>query len=91
MIPSDPQEPVTKALVVDADPFWSGINIYPVPVKSILTIAWNEDNNNLIDNITLYQHSTMSFLLKQQNIPNLNKQVQINMAGYYPGVYVLNF
>lgn len=88
---SEPKGIGAGGLVSNTDQFWLGINIYPVPVKSTLTIAWNEDNNSLIDNITLYQHSTMSFLLKQQNIPNLNRQVQINMVGYYPGVYVLNF
>jgi|GEM_PF-952748 len=73
------------------DQFWLGIQIYPVPVKDILNITWNEENNDLIESVSLYQHTTMTFLFQQKNYPNLNRQVQINMSSYYMGVYVLSF
>ncbi|AZI39200.1 T9SS type A sorting domain-containing protein [Epilithonimonas vandammei] len=73
------------------DPFWLGIQIYPVPVKDVLTISWNEENNDLIESISLYQHTTMAFLFQQKNYANLNRQVQIGMSSYYMGVYVLSF
>ncbi|AZI39191.1 T9SS type A sorting domain-containing protein [Epilithonimonas vandammei] len=73
------------------DQFWLGIQIYPVPVKDVLNIVWNEDNDTLINNITLYQHSTMAFLYQQDNLRSLKGQIQIDMTSYYPGVYVLNF
>lgn len=77
--------------VLQEDQFWLGIQIYPVPVRDILNITWNEENNNLIDNLTLYQHNTMSFLFQQKNYPNLGRSIQINMSSYYMGVYVLSF
>lgn len=84
--------PISNALILASeDVFWLGVNIYPVPVKTTLTISWNEENNALIDNVTLYQHSTMAYLFQQENIANLNREVHINMNGYYPGVYILNF
>lgn len=73
------------------DHFWLGIQIYPVPVKDILTISWNEENNDLIESVSLYQHTTMAFLFQQKNYANLNRQVQIDMTRNYMGVYVLNF
>ena len=73
------------------DPFWLGIQIYPVPVKDVLTISWNEENNDLIESVSLYQHTTMAFLFQQKNYANLNRQVQIGMSSYYMGVYVLSF
>lgn len=79
-----------KGVNVD-DQFWSGINIYPVPVKDVLNISWNDDNNALIENVSLYQHNTMAFLFQQQNYPNLDRKVKIDMVRYYMGVYVLSF
>lgn len=81
----------TSQKILSEDPFWLGIQIYPVPVKNVLTISWNEENNNLIDDVSLYQHNTMAFLFQQKNYPNLNRQVQINMSSFYMGVYVLSF
>lgn len=80
-----------KNSVSEEDKFWLGVNIYPVPVKNVLTIAWNSENNDLIENVSLYQHSTLSSLFTQKNLPNLNSQIQINMTSYYMGVYILNF
>lgn len=73
------------------DQFWLGIQIYPVPVKDVLTISWNEENNDLIESVSLYQHTTMAFLFQQKNYANLNRQIQINMSSSYMGVYVLSF
>lgn len=86
------EEPQVAAQnLMDEDQFWLGIQIYPVPVKDVLSIVWNEENNDLIQNVTLYQHNTVAFLFEQKNYPNLNRQIQINMNSYYTGVYVLNF
>jgi hypothetical protein len=73
------------------DSFWLGIQIYPVPVKDVLTISWNEESNDLIESVSIYQHTTMAFLFKQKNYANLNRQVQIDMSSTYMGVYVLSF
>lgn len=85
-----PEETIVKNLL-EEDAFWLGIQIYPVPVKDVLTISWNEENNDLIESISLYQHTTMGFLFQQKNYANLNRQVQIGMSSYYMGVYVLSF
>ena len=71
--------------------FWEGVKIYPVPVKDVLTIQWTESVNDLIDSVSLYQHSVTSWNFQQKNAVALNRQVQINMTGYYLGVYVLSF
>ena len=87
-------EPIEKAQATNSkaeDPFWLGIQIYPVPVKDVLTISWNEENNDLIESVSLYQHTTIAFLFQQKNYANLNRQVQIGMNSYYMGVYVLSF
>lgn len=75
----------------EEDRFWGELNIYPVPVKDILTIQWTNAANDLIDTVSLYQHSTTSWNFQQKNVLSLNRQVQINMSGYYLGVYVLSF
>ena len=71
--------------------FWEGIKVYPVPVKDILTIEWTDENNELIDNVSLYEHNRVHFVFQQKNLPNINKQVQINMGSMYMGVYILSF
>ena len=73
------------------DKFWNEIRIYPVPVKDVLTIDWSHEANALIDHVSLYEQNTIHWKFQQQNIPNLNKQIQINMTNYYMGVYVLTF
>ena len=73
------------------DEFWNGIRIYPVPVKDILTIDWSDEADALINHVSLYEQNTIHWKFQQQNIPNLNKQIQINMTSYYMGVYVLTF
>lgn len=90
--PAPEEEPQTISQnLMEEDKFWSGIQIYPVPVKDVLTISWNEENNDLIESVSLYQHTTMAFLFQQKNYANLNRQVQIDMTRNYMGVYVLNF
>ncbi|MEN2436773.1 hypothetical protein AAH994_15250 [Weeksellaceae bacterium A-14] len=71
--------------------FWAEVGIYPVPVKDILTIQWTPVVDELIDTVSMYQYSVVSWNFQQKNMPNLNRQVQINMTGYYMGVYVLSF
>jgi len=86
------EEPqIASQSFIEEDKFWLGIQIYPVPVKDVLTISWNEENNDLIESVSLYQHTTMAFLFQQKNYANLNRQVQIGMSSYYMGVYVLSF
>jgi hypothetical protein len=75
----------------EEEKFWAELNLYPVPVKDMLTIQWTESVNDLIDSVSLYQYSVSNWNFQQKNTINLNRQVQINMTGYYLGVYVLSF
>lgn len=76
---------------IDQETFWKQIRLYPVPVNDILTIDWTEEVDGLIASVSLYQHSTVHWKFQQQNIPDLNKQMKINMTGYDWGVYVVRF
>jgi len=80
-----------KDPVMDKKSFWKQIRLYPVPVNEVLTIDWTEEADNLIESVALYQHSTVHWKFRQQNMPGLNRQVKINMTGYDWGVYVLRF
>ena len=71
--------------------FWNEIRIYPVPVKDILTIEWTNKADALIDNVSLYQHNSLSSLIQQKNYSNINRQVRMDMSSYYMGVYILSF
>ncbi|RLJ31515.1 hypothetical protein CLU97_0939 [Chryseobacterium sp. 7] len=84
-------ETVSAIQTMDETSFWKQIRLYPVPVNDILTIDWTEEVDGLIDNVSLYQHSTVHWKFQQQNTPDLNKQVKINMTGYDWGVYVVRF
>ena len=48
--------------------FWEGIKVYPVPVKDILTIEWTDENNELIDNVSLYEQPMCTFLPFQSQL-----------------------
>lgn len=80
-----------QELQMDEKTFLKNIRLYPVPVNDFLTIDWTEEVDSLIESVSLYQHSTTHWKFQQQNIPGLNRQVKINMSGYYWGVYVLRF
>lgn len=91
---SEPQEektPSANLSSVEDDTFWREIKIYPVPVKDILTIVWSDKVDSLIDEVSLYEQNTVHWKFQQKNIPNLNRQVQIDMTDYYMGVYILSF
>lgn len=75
----------------EEEKFWNEVRIYPVPVKDILTIDWTDKVDGLIDNVSIYQQSSIHWKFQQQNIPDLNRKVEINMSTYYMGVYVLTF
>lgn len=77
--------------VIDEKTFLKQIRLYPVPVNDYLTIDWTEEVDGLIESVSLYQHSTIHWKFQQQNIPDLNRQVKINMTGYDWGVYVVRF
>lgn len=81
-------QPVTT---MDEETFWKHIRLYPVPVNDVLTIDWTEETNNLIELVSLYQHSTVHWKFQEQNIPELNRQLKINMTGYDWGVYIIRF
>lgn len=86
------QEPVViTPTKTEEEKFWAELNLYPVPVKDVLTIQWTDTVNELIDTVSLYQHSVTSWNFQQKNSVTLNRQVQINMTGYYLGVYILSF
>ncbi|ALR31804.1 MULTISPECIES: hypothetical protein [Chryseobacterium] len=77
--------------VIDEKTFWKQIRLYPVPVNDYLTIDWTEEVDGLIQSVSLYQHSTVHWKFQQQNIPDLNRKLKINMTGYEWGIYVLHF
>ncbi|MDQ0066409.1 hypothetical protein [Chryseobacterium lathyri] len=77
--------------VMDEKTFLKQIRLYPVPVNDVLTIDWTEKADDLIESVSLYQHSTVHWKFQQQNIPALNRQLKINMTGYDWGVYILRF
>ncbi|AZB18818.1 hypothetical protein EG352_14020 [Chryseobacterium indologenes] len=81
----------SQSQIIDEKEFWKQIRLYPVPVNDVLTIDWTEKVDDLIESVSLYQHSTVHWKFQQQNIPGLNKQLKINMTGYDWGVYVLRF
>ncbi|KQM50088.1 hypothetical protein [Chryseobacterium sp. Leaf201] len=76
---------------MDEKTFWKQLRLYPVPVNDFLTIDWTEEADSLIESVALYQHSTVHWKFQQQNIPGLNRKLQINMTGYAWGVYVIRF
>jgi hypothetical protein len=82
---------ITQPQVMDEKEFWKQIRLYPVPVNDVLTIDWTEEADNLIESVSLYQHSTVHWKFQQQNKPGLNKVLKINMTGFDWGVYVLHF
>jgi len=85
---SSSTQPVTT---MDEETFWKQIRLYPVPVNDVLTIDWTEETDKLIESVSLYQHSTVHWKFQQQNIPDLNRQLKINMTGYDWGVYIIRF
>jgi len=80
-----------EASAMDEKTFLKQIRLYPVPVNDVLTIDWTEEADDLIESVSLYQHSTIHWKFQQQNIPALNRQLKINMTGYDWGVYILRF
>lgn len=82
---------VSQPQAMDEKTFWKQIRLYPVPVNDVLTIDWTDELDQLIESVSLYQHSTVHWKFQQQNAHNLNKQLRINMTGYDWGVYVLHF
>jgi len=83
---------VTREIpVIDEKAFLKQIRLYPVPVNDYLTIDWTEEVDGLIESVSLYQHSTVHWKFQQQNIPDLNRHIKINMTGYDWGVYVVRF
>jgi hypothetical protein len=77
--------------VMDEKSFWKQVRLYPVPVNDVLTIDWTEETDKLIESVSLYQHSTVHWKFQQQNLPELNRQLKINMTGYNWGIYILRF
>ncbi|MGI9652012.1 T9SS type A sorting domain-containing protein [Chryseobacterium sp. RLHN22] len=81
---------ITSNTISDTE-FLRNIRIYPVPVKDILTIDWNDSVNDLISDISLYEQNTVHWVFQSKNISTLNKQVKINLSQKYMGVYILTF
>lgn len=82
---------VKQETEIDEKAFWKQVRLYPVPVNDYLTIDWTEEVDRLIKSVSLYQHSTVHWKFQQQNIPDLNGKLKINMTGYDWGVYVIRF
>ena len=81
----------SQAMAMDETTFWKQVRLYPVPVNDVLTIDWTEEVDGLIESVSLYQHSTVHWKFQQQNMPDLNKQIKVDMTGYDWGVYVVRF
>lgn len=79
----------SNVTVMEEKAFWKQIRLYPIPVNDFITIDWTEEVDSLIESVSLYQHSTTHWKFQQQNLPNLNRQLKINMTGYEWGIYVL--
>ncbi len=93
-VPEEPKEEINTQVSADqnsSDVFWSHVRVYPVPVRDVLTIDWNDEVDDLIDEISLYEHNAVHWKFQQKNLPILNKKIQIDMTSYYMGVYVLRF
>lgn len=73
------------------DEFSGEIHIYPVPVRDVLTVAWTEKVDHLIAEVSLYEQNTVHWKFQQKNLPVTNREVGIDMSGYYMGVYVVTF
>ena len=71
--------------------FWEQLQIYPVPVKDVLTIVWSDKVDGLINDVSVYEQNSVHWKFLQKNIPTLNKRVYVDMTKYYMGVYVLTF
>ncbi|WP_312296858.1 hypothetical protein [Chryseobacterium sp.] len=82
---------LTQSPVIDEKAFWKQVRLYPVPVNDVLTIDWTDEVDGLIESVSLYQHSTVHWKFQQQNMPDLNKKIRINMTRYDWGVYVIRF
>ena len=81
-----------KPLVLPTDQeFWEQLQIYPVPVKNILTIVWSDKADSLINEVGIYEQNSVHWKFLHKNLPTLNKQVQVDMTKYYMGIYVLTF
>jgi len=73
------------------DAFWNEIQIYPVPVRDILTIGWTANVDALIADVSLYEQNTVHWKFQQKNLPSLNREIKLDMSAYYMGVYILVF
>lgn len=82
---------LSPSQVMDEKEFLKQVRLYPVPVNDVLTIDWTEQVDGLIESVSLYDHSTVHWKFQQQNIPDLNRKLKINMTGYTWGVYILRF
>lgn len=71
--------------------FWAEIRIYPVPVKDVLNLDWTDKADGLITQISLYQHNTIHYIFRHQNMPSEDNVININMSGRPAGIYILTF
>lgn len=77
--------------LIDEKEFLKNIRIYPVPVKDILYIDWNDKANDLISEIGLYEQSTVHWVFQNKEIASLDKKIKIDMTKQYMGVFILTF
>lgn len=80
---------IADKVKTEEDLFWEKIDIYPVPVKDVLTLRWQSETRDLIADINLYEHNSLSNLYTYK-ILNTNN-IEINMRGFRRGVYILSF
>ncbi|AZZ59061.1 T9SS type A sorting domain-containing protein [Riemerella anatipestifer] len=75
----------------EEDIFLTNIELYPIPVKDILTIRWSSEVDDLIDHVSLYEHNLLTNLFTQKNISHLNREIKIDLTPNRTGVYILSF
>ncbi|CAA7386074.1 hypothetical protein [Chryseobacterium fistulae] len=83
---------LTKSQIgIDEKAFWEQVRLYPVPVRHSLTIDWTKEVDGLIESISLFEHGSIHWKFQKQNIPDLNRQIAIDMSDYNKGVYIISF
>lgn len=91
LVQSQPQTLASTAEETMEEKFLKGLRLYPVPVQKVLTMDWSEENDALIDQISIFEHSRMLQIFNQKNSSSLNRMIEVNLTNLYTGVYTVSF
>lgn len=75
----------------DENSFFKEVEIYPNPVKDVLTVEWSEKIEDKIYQVQLYQHSNLHWVYKSEGESLHYRKVKIAMQEYPYGIYILTF